>query len=214
MSVNPPAVIYEACVETLEQAIAAERQGAQRIELCAHLELDGTTPDQALIEAVLAAVRIPVHAMIRPRGGDFIYSTTELAQMREEIAMCQRCGVAGVVLGVLTPDRQPDLAALRPLLAAAAPLRVVFHKAIDATPDPLASLNALASLPGLFGVLTSGGADTAEQGAPILHQMVTATPGLQIIAAGRITQDNRNQIQTLTGCHALHGKRIVGEPGA
>ena len=131
--------------------------------------------------------------------------------MRDEIAMCQRCGVAGVVLGVLTPDGQPDLVALRPLLAAAAPLRVVFHKAIDATPDPLASLTSLATLPGLFGVLTSGGAETAKEGSAVLRQMVTAAPDLQIIAAGRITQDNRMQIQTLTGCHALHGKRIVGE---
>lgn len=207
----PDMPLYEACVETLEQAVAAERAGAGRIELCARLDLDGITPDQPLIAAVMAAVHIPVHVMVRPRGGNFVYSAAELAQMQADIALCQCCGVAGVVLGVLTPEGQPDLAALQPLLAAAAPLRVVFHKAIDATPDPLASVRLLATLPGLSGILTSGGQATAEAGAAVLRQMVTAAPALQIIAAGRITTANRDAIQALTGCQALHGKRIVGD---
>lgn len=202
--------IFEACVETVEQALLAEKYGAHRIELCSHLELDGLTPSEELTKQCLAHLSIPVMAMVRPRAGDFVYSEEEIREMEREIEFFKQAGVAGVVFGLLTPKNEIDIANTSRLARLAAPLDVTFHKAIDSTPDILKSFLDLNAISKVTRVLTSGGMDTAWNGRHILKTMQCFPERkLKIIAAGKITAENREEIAALTGVSEMHGKRIV-----
>jgi copper homeostasis protein len=205
------ALVLEACVEDLDAALAAERGGAHRIELCSALNQDGLTPSRELTRECVRRLSVPVMAMVRPRGGDFVYSAAEIAQMESEIEWFRRSGVASVVLGLLTGEGRIDLVNTRRLVAAAQPLQVTFHKAIDASRDVLESLHELNSVAGLTRVLTSGGSDTAWNGRDVLRAMNDlAGRRLTLIAAGRVLPENRAQIADYTGIRELHGRRIVG----
>lgn len=203
-------IILEACAETLSQSVNAARKGADRLELCDRLDLDGITPPPDLIRAVKAAVSIPVRVMIRPRGGSFIYSAEEIEIMKRDIMMCHDIGVDGVVLGILTEDNMLDIQSMRPLIALAGPMNVVIHKAIDLTADPLSEMRRLQAVEGVTAILTSGGQETALAGAGLIRQMVAAREHLGIIAAGRINNDNLETIRQMTGASEFHGKKIVG----
>jgi len=206
--------IKEACVETLEQAIKAEEKGADRIELCSCLSLDGLTPKSELIEAVLNSVSIPIRVMIRPRSGDFCYSKDELTQMKNSIELCKKLGVEGVVFGVLNKNKNKKLniEALNLLIKVAKPLKVVIHKAIDEVYDLEASLQELLKLKGVNTVLTSGGKSTAFDGAEnLLKLMKVAGSELEIMPAGKITQFNLEELDLVLGAKAYHGRLIVGE---
>jgi copper homeostasis protein len=203
-------IIREACVETLDQCIQAEQCGADRLELCAELETGGLTPSISLIQAVLEKVNIPVMVMIRPRAGDFCYTRQEIEQMEAALAEVKSTGVAGVVFGFLKKDFTVDEALTQRFAALSAPLQVTFHKAVDETPDPVAATECLAGIPGITRILSSGGAETALEGAETLRRMVQAAGSeLNIIAAGKVTEYNLEQIRTLTGAREYHGKRIV-----
>jgi len=204
--------IKEACVETLEQAVKAEEKGADRIEICSCLSLDGLTPKSELIEAVLNAVSIPVRVMIRPRSGDFCYSKDELTKMTNSIEFCKKLGVEGVVFGVLNKNKSLNIEALNLLIKVAKPLKVVIHKAIDEVYDLEASLQELLKLKGVDTVLTSGGKSTAFDGAENLLKMMKVTGSeLEIMPAGKITQLNLTELDLLLSAKAYHGKLIVGE---
>jgi copper homeostasis protein len=204
-------LVFEACVEDLDAALAAEGGGAHRIELCSALDQDGLTPSRELTRACVRRLSVPVMAMVRPRGGDFVYSAAEIAQMESEIEWFKHSGVAGVVFGLLTGEQRIDLVNTRRLVAAALPLQVTFHKAIDASRDVLESLRELNSIAGLTRVLTSGGSDTAWNGRDVLRAMNDlAGRRLTLIAAGRVLPENRAQIAEYTGIRELHGRRIVG----
>ena len=202
--------IYEACVESLADALAAEKRGAHRIELCSALDQDGLTPSRELIGRCRRELSIPIMAMIRPRGGDFVYSDDEVTQMEGEIAFCKRSGVAGVVFGLLTRAREIDVENTKRLARAALPLDVTFHKAIDYSNDVLASFAYLNAIEGISRVLTSGGCPTAWEGRETLKAM-QEMPGrrIGIIAAGRLLPENRERVVDYTGIRELHGKRIV-----
>lgn len=205
-------MLLEACVETLEEAILAEKLGADRLELCSRLDLDGLSPGPILTQQVVAAVKIPVKVMIRQRAGDFCYSPTEVEAMAQEIKAAHRWGIAGIVLGLLTPDGEIDVPPTKYLAGLADGLSVTFHKAIDESPDLLRSLQTLSGIPNIDTVLTSGGAATAEKGCQILRKMMAqAPPHLSILPAGRITKQNLKHIHQLLGAQAYHGRRIVGE---
>jgi len=148
--------------------------------------------------------------MIRPRGGNFVYSDAEVAQMEGEIAFCKHAGVAGVVFGLLTREREIDIENTERLIRTARPLEITFHKAIDYSPDVLRSFRALNALDGITRVLTSGGCETAWEGRDVLKAM-NAMPGrrISIIAAGRLLPENRERLADYTGIWELHGKRIV-----
>jgi copper homeostasis protein len=130
-------MIKEACVETLEEALSAQKKGADRIELCADLSNDGLTPDMELMHNVCTSLKIPVMVMIRPRAGNFIYSATEITRMKHEIDQAKKAGAAGIVLGLLTPDNNIDELNTRKLAGYASPLPVTFHKAIDIMENPV-----------------------------------------------------------------------------
>jgi copper homeostasis protein len=203
-------LIFEACVETMEDALAAEQHGANRIELCSALDQDGLTPSPELTMLCIQNLSIPVMAMVRPRAGNFVYTEAEIQLMESEIEFFKQSGVAGVVFGLLTEDGSVDVENTRRLVKLALPLEVTFHKAIDYSNDILKSFQELNSINGITRVLTSGGMDTAWNGREFLKQM-QELPGrrIKIIAAGKVLPENRGQIAEFTGVSELHGKHIV-----
>lgn len=210
MTITDQSLIFEACVETLEDAILAEQRGANRIELCSELVHDGLTPSPELTLQCVHKLKIPIMAMVRPRGGNFVYSEQEIKQMESEITFFKRAGVAGVVFGMLTNEGGIDIVNTRRLVRMASPLEVTFHKAIDYSVDVYQSFMELNAIEGVTRVLTSGGKDTAWNGGEILKQMQQLTiRNIKIIAAGKVTPENRTQIAEFTGVTELHGKRIV-----
>lgn len=205
-------MLLEACVETLEEAILAEERGANRLELCSRLDLDGLSPGQELAQQVVAAVNIPVKVMIRHRGGSFCYTAKEVEAMAAEIQAAKSWGIQGIVIGLLQENQEIDIENTGKLAELAGGLSVTFHKAIDETPDLLKSLASLSHIKHIDTILTSGGAPTAEEGCQILRKMIALSPAhLTILPAGRITNKNLSHINQLLGTQAYHGRRIVGE---
>jgi copper homeostasis protein len=212
-------ILVEAAVESLDDAMAAVAGGAHRLELCAELSLGGTTPSQALIAEVVGRAGIPVLAMIRPRGGSFVYSATEIDRMRRDIEMALDSGAAGVVLGVLNQDNRIDVERTESLARIAGAGRVTFHRAFDRTPDLQASADALMSL-GVPRVLTSGGAATAAEGVEALAALVErAGERLCILAGGGVRASNVRDTVERTGVREVHARcerdaeriRAIGE---
>lgn len=204
-------VLVEACVDSVRSALAAERAGAGRVELCAALHDAGTTPSAGMIAAVTDAVRIPVVVLVRPRGGAFAYTRAELDVMRRDVEAARRLGAAGVATGALRPDGRVDETALRSLLDAAGPLPVTFHRAFDLTPDVGESLEALAAL-GVRRVLTSGGAATALDGADALAALVSRSAGrVAILAGGGLREAHVAEVVRRTGVREVHvrGSEVV-----
>ena len=198
-------MIVEAYVDRLETATSAAANGAGRLELCGPGE-GGLTPSPALLREVLAAVRIPVHVMIRPRTGDFVYTDDEFASMREAIAMAKAAGAAGVVFGITNADGTLDVARMGELVALARPLRVGIHRAFDRAPDPDVALDQVLAL-GIDVVLTSGHAESAEQGIPTLARLVTRAAGRTVIlAGGGVRAPNVRRIIRETGVHEVHAR--------
>ncbi len=205
-------MIKEACVETFEEAISAEKKGADRIELCADLHLDGLTPSFELMQRTCSTLKIPVMVMIRPRGGGFVYSEEEINQMKTDIDKAKKAGVAGVVFGLLTPENQIDIENTRNLAKYAQPLPVTFHKAIDLVDDPVEGAKKLSEIPGVTRILTSGGKATAKDGSDVIRKMIDASGDrITILVAGKVLDSNVKEIQKLTGGTEFHGKKIVGD---
>jgi copper homeostasis protein len=199
-------VIVEAAVESLDDALAAVSGGADRLELCADLDAGGTTPSAALIAAVRERVELPVVVMIRPRGGDFVYSDDELSRMYEDVAMARSLGASGVVLGVLDTFDRLDLERTAALVEAAEGIPVTFHRAIDRVARRVVSIDALAAL-GVARVLSSGGAETASDGVDELRAMVKrAADRLTVVAGGGVRAHNAREIVAKTGVTELHAR--------
>jgi len=200
----PHPVLIEACVDSVPSAVAAEAGGAGRVELCDNLIEGGTTPSAGAIEEAKARLRIPVFVMIRPRGGDFLYSDMEYAIMRRDIAHARALGADGVVLGLLLADGSPDLEKTRALVEAARPLPVTFHRAFDVCRDPQAALETLAGL-GIARVLTSGQQATVPEGAELIATLVRqAGARIGILPGCGIDETNVAQVVERTGAREVH----------
>jgi copper homeostasis protein len=183
-------VLIEACVDSVESALAAESGGADRIELCDALVEGGLTPSAGKIALCRERLKIPIVVLIRPRSGDFLYSEGEVELMVRDIYVAKELGAAGVAIGALRPDGRIDQGWMTTMIAAARPMQVVFHRAFDGTPDPLEALETLKAL-GVDRVLTSGQAATALEGAAILDRLVTAAQGrVAILAGGGVNEEN------------------------
>ena len=205
-------ILVEAAVETLESALAAERAGADRIELCVNLNEGGTTPSTGLIAAVVERTQLPVFVLIRLRAGDFVYSDDEIDLMSRDVETAGLIGVTGIVTGALTSDRGVDVGQTRALVNAAAGLPVTFHRAFDSTVNMPDALEQLIDL-GVSRVLTSGGAATAVAGADVIAALVNqARDRIAIIAGGGIREHNVSDVIARTGVREVH-TRFVDEPG-
>lgn len=198
-------MLVEAYVDRLSTAVAAEANGAGRLELCGPGE-GGLTPSRELLAEVMAAVRIPVHAMTRPRTGDFVYSDAEFAVMREEVAMIKAAGCAGVVLGISRADGTLDVERMGELIALARPMRVGVHRAFDRTPDADVALDQLIAL-GVDVVLAAGHAPTAEEGIATLARLHQRAAGrTTIMPGGGVRAHNVQRIIKETGVHEVHAR--------
>ena len=207
-------VLVEACVDTVASAIAAERGGARRLELCDDLVEGGTTPSVGAIAIVRGRVSIPIFVIVRPRGGDFLYDADDVAVMLRDIAAARSAGADGVVIGALTTDGRSDTELTRRLLDAARPLAVTFHRAFDVVRDQVEALDALLAL-GVDRVLTSGGAPTALEGMSRLRRLVEhARDGITILAGGRVDASNASRIVAETGVRELHVRGSERAPSA
>jgi copper homeostasis protein len=197
-------VIVEACVDAIDAALAAERGGAGRLELCGELLQGGVTPSAGLIGAVRERVKIPLFVLIRPRTGDFLYSADERDVMLRDIALAKSLGADGVVIGALTADGDVDIETTRILVEAARPMKVTFHRAFDFARSQDAALDALMEL-SVDRVLTSGGASSALEGAAALKRLTErAGDAMTILAGGSITASNVADVVRLSGVREVH----------
>jgi copper homeostasis protein len=196
--------VLEICVDSVDSAMAAEAGGADRVELCSALSEGGLTPSLGLLRAVRAKLTIGVHVMVRPRGGNFLYSASEFDVMRKDIEVAAEAGASGVVFGMLNTAGEIDLERTRLLVELARPMEVTFHRAIDLVADPLAALEAIVQS-GADRVLTSGGEANALLGHAQIRQLVRAARGrIRIMACGGVRAENLEQLLDQTGAREWH----------
>lgn len=194
----------EICVDSAHAAIAAEKGGAERVELCDNLAEGGTTPSAGMIALTRQHITIGLHVLIRPRRGDFLYSDLEFEVMKHDIEVAKSLGADGVVLGILKADGTIDTDRTRELIALAHPLSVTFHRAFDLTPDPFQALHDLLQL-GVQRLLTSGQQASAYEGAPLIRELVKQAGNQLIIMPGAgINEQNIKDIITVTGAKEYH----------
>ena len=203
-------MVLEACVENIEEAIKAQELGANRIELCDNLSQGGTTPSAGTITIAKSILKIPIVVIIRPRSGNFVYSSTEKEVMKKDIEFCKSVGVDGIVTGALNENDEIDIDTMRDFVHIAKPLKITFHKAIDESRDIIQEFLKLHEI-GVDRILTSGGKNTALEGAENLNKMVNLSKGnIKILAAGNITYSNLSSHQEVINTDEFHGKHIVG----
>jgi copper homeostasis protein len=201
----PHPILFEACVDSVESAMAAQEGGADRVELCADLLEGGVTPSAGLIYLTRQHLRIPVHVILRPRGGDFCYSDSEFELMQLDIETAKQIGVDGVVIGILNVDGRVDRERTATLVARARPMSVTFHRAFDMANDPFEALETLIDL-GVKRILTSGQAASALEGAGMIRDLVQRAGERIIIMAGAgVNEDNVVEIITQTRVKEVHG---------
>lgn len=194
----------EICVYSFESAMNAQLSGADRVELCAGLPEGGTTPSYGMIRKVCSELTIPVHVIIRPRGGDFCYSSEEVDIMCEDIVCARELGASGVVFGALDQHGGIDIAAMERLMTASQGMSVTFHRAFDMCSDPYRTLEEIISL-GCDRILTSGQANKAILGVNLLSQLVKEAGERIIIMPGcGINPENISDIVHATNATEYH----------
>ncbi|MCC6456552.1 MAG: copper homeostasis protein CutC [Caldilineaceae bacterium] len=206
-----PPIILEVCVDSIASALAAQEGGAQRIELCADLFAGGITPSAATLELARKHLTIDINVMIRPRGGDFLYSDLEFAIMQRDIEIAKEAGANGVVIGLLTEYGKIDIERTKALTEYARPLSITFHRAFDMATDPTEALETLIQL-GLNRVLTSGLEPSALEGADTITQLIQQAAGrIIIMPGGGIHERNIAKIIRQTGAKEVHmsGRQAV-----
>lgn len=202
-------MIKEVCVESFSEALAAEKRGADRIELCDNLYLGGTTPSYGTIKMAMEKLTIPAFPIIRPRGGNFHYSKEEIEIMKEDIKVCKSLGAKGVVLGVLTADNKVDFETLKELVDLASPMEVTFHKAVDELENPVEVIDRFVEI-GVKRILSSGTKETALEGKDILNAMIKKSDNrIIILIAGKVTSDNFEEVAAAIPSTEYHGKKII-----
>ena len=207
---NP--IIREVCIDSIDQAKEAERLGADRLELCSNLHLDGLTPKIDDVYEVIKTIQIPVKVMVRCRGGNFTYDENETSKMEKEVDILKSMGVQEIVLGALTSSNLIDQKVTTRLVNRALPMNVTFHKAIDYTHDMLDQINILSKIKGIKSILTSGGEKNASEGVDKINKIINKFGDrFRIIAAGSITNKNLEILSKEIKTNEFHGKKIFGQ---
>ena len=204
--------LLEICCYSLECAITAQKAGADRIELCSAPAEGGLTPSAGLLKSVRAGVTIPVHPIVRPRGGDFCYSASEFAVMLDDIALIRDAGFPGLVTGVLTEDGEVDMPRMQKIMAAAQGMAVTFHRAFDMCANPFNSLDKLAEL-GVARVLTSGQQASAEKGISKIAELIAYSDAPIIMAGAGVRLSNLDTF-IAQGVKELHSSAGMKVPSA
>jgi copper homeostasis protein len=195
---------FEVCANSVASCIAAQQGGATRVELCAGIPEGGTTPSYGMIKNARKSINIGLNVIIRPRGGDFLYSLSELEEMLEDIRIAKELGADGLVFGCLRPDGSVDMEAMNTLMEAAGDTPVTFHRAFDHTSDPMQALEDIIKL-GCARILTSGCMPTALEGAPLLARLVEKADERIIIMPGcGVKESNIAEIARLSGAREFH----------
>ena len=199
--------ILEVCVDSYASAMAAIQGGADRLELCSALAVGGLTPSAALLRQIRQVSDLPIRCLMRPRGGDFLYTREEISQMALEIQALKEAGADGFVIGCLDADGDLDVAAMTPLLDAAKGCGLTLHRCIDVSRDPLKTYRDAAAL-GIDAVLTSGAAGNCLAGMETIRQLIRLqqqTDGPQIlIGAGVNAKVISTFLDAVPGAEAFH----------
>lgn len=206
-------MLLEICTNSLQSVKAACLGGAKRVELCQDLASGGITPSAGLIDYCVHQLGLETRVLIRPRSGNFTYSTDELEVIARDIEMCRQIGAAAVVIGFLNETGAIDVETTRRMVELAAPMEVTFHRAFDACCSPFEALEQLIAC-GCHKLLTSGCAPSAIEGAATIRQLVQQSRGrIDIIAAAGITPYNVLQVVEATGVNEVHGScKRAGNP--
>ena len=205
--------LFEVCANGVESCLAAQEGGADRVELCAGIPEGGTTPSYGEIKVARRVLtRTRLHVIVRPRGGDFLYSPLEVERMVEDIGMARQLGADGVVFGCLSPDGSLDMEANRRLMAAAKGLSVTFHRAFDRCRDAAGALEQLVGL-GVDRILTSGQQPTALEGVELLRELNEQAAGrIRLLAGCGVREENIAEIRRATGVHEFHFSARLPRP--
>lgn len=195
---------YEVCANSVRSCLAAQEAKAHRVELCAALPEGGTTPSYGEIATARELLSIKMHVIIRPRGGDFLYSPVELKCMLRDIEMCRKLGVDGVVFGCLTKNGDINLVQIKEMIAASQGMSVTFHRAFDLCRNPQEALEQIIKL-GCDRILTSGQQITAVEGIPLLKKLNKQAAGrITLLAGAGVNAGNIKKIAMETGINEFH----------
>ncbi len=197
-------MILEIAVFNVASAIAASNAGANRLELCENPFDGGTTPSYGTLQTVREKVSIPVFPIIRPRGGDFLFSEDEFAVMKKDIELCKQLGFEGVVIGLLLEDGNIDEERTKILVKLASPMEVTFHRAFDRAAEPLQAMETIISC-GCKRILTSGQVPNAMDGKELIKQLIQKANNRIIIMPGSgVRTNNIKELAQYTGATELH----------
>jgi copper homeostasis protein len=206
--------ILEVCAGSLASALAAQEGGAFRVELCDNLYEGGTTPSIGTIELARLKLSIKLHVIIRPRGGDFLYSDLEYVIIKRDVERCRNVGVDGVVIGFLTADGKVDIERTREIVKMAQPMSVTFHRAFDMARDPFEALEDL-KITGVNRILTSGQKNSAIDGAELIARLIRQSAGkVSIMPGGGLSEHNISEFAKVVKAKEYHATlRHVVESG-
>lgn len=214
-------MILEACVNSAVSAIQAQKGGADRVELCENLHDGGTTPSAGSILIARKNLHIGLYIMIRPRGGDFLYSADEFLIMQEDVRTAKKLGADGVVFGILLPEGKIDIARMNLLTRLARPMDVTFHRAFDMTNDPYRAMEDLIGI-GIGRILTSGQQPDALKGAGMIRDLILRSEGrITIMPGSGVKEHNVEELIRSTGAGEVHvhlekqerGRMTFSQPG-
>lgn len=206
--------MLEIIASTVEEAVAAEQAGADRIELVSALSEGGLTPSYGLIRQVVSTVEIPVHVLVRPHSKSFVYSKSDEETIITDIDLIRELGAAGIVVGSLTADGRVDEGFLGRIIKHKGELSLTFHRAIDSSRDILEAAEVLADFPEVDRILTSGGQATALEGKETIVRLIADYPDLIILPGSGITLENAEALLEATKASELHVGSAVLQDGA
>jgi copper homeostasis protein len=197
-------VLLEICCGSIDDALEAEKGGAERVELCSALFLGGLTPSVGTIQEAKRRLKIPIIVMVRPRAGGFAYSEAEMASMERDTEAAVENGADGIVVGILQSDGKVDVARCHRIRRLIGTRQAVFHRAFDVTPDPFEALEQLVDL-GFTRVLTSGQKDSVPEGVELIKKLIErASDRIEILPGGGIQDWNLKEVVERTGCQQVH----------